>query len=199
METKFLKLAVLTIALFNFSCAAAQENSTTEVMQSDILLNGKKVYRNYPKDDMSYKDWDIGAKLISSYVDEEFGTLYEDKIQDSIAFRKGTSDKHKYVEFWWFQLLSPKDSIYFISKDITLRVGAPVEVIQKNFPDMWQLYQQEMKDEKNREKEIQLYTTLLFHFYENNEDYARGSFQVYVQNGVITKIVINFMTEGDMP
>ena len=202
MEQKLSKLTILTMLSLSVTLSVAQQNQknpTTGVFQSDLLLNNKKVYRNYPPKDMSYRDWDKKSKLISSYVDEEFGTLYEDKIKDSIVFRKGTNDEHKYVEFWWFKLISPKDSIYFKSKNIAIRVGAPIEVILKIFPDMEFLYQQEMEDEKNREKEIQLYTNLWFRFYDDSEDYSLGSFQVYVQNDVITRITINFMTEGDMP
>jgi len=197
METKFSKLAILTIVFFNFSYMVAQEKTTTGVLQSDLLLNGKNVYRNYPEGDTSYKDWDKNAKLISSYVDEEFGTLYEDKVKDSIIFRKGTNDEQKYIEFWWFELISSKDSIYLKSKNVTIRVGSPIDIMQKDFPDMWVLYQQGLK--KDKEKEVQLYTPLWFHFYEDNKHYSQGSFQVYVQNGIITKIIINFMTEGDMP
>ena len=139
---KICKFALLFI-IFNFqlsifnspaqtypvSLAKEKENPTIGVFQSDILLNGKKVYRNYPEGDLSYKDWDINASLISSYVDEEFGTLYEDKINDSIIFRKGTNEEYNYVEFWWFELVSPKDSIYFKNKDISIQVGNPIEVI----------------------------------------------------------------------
>ena len=64
---------------------------------------------------------------------------------------------------------------------------------------MWLLYQEGMENERTREREFQLYTALWFHFYEDSEDYSRGSFQIYVQNGVITRITINFMLEGDMP
>jgi hypothetical protein len=199
METKLTKLVMLTIAVVNFTLATAQETPTTGVLQSDLLLNGKEVYRNYPKGNTSYKEWDKRAKLLSSYVDEEFGTLYEDKIKDSLIYRKGTNEKHKYIEFWWFELISPKDSIFFTTKSVAIRVGTSVEIIQEKFSDMGQLYQQEMKTEKNKEKEIQLYTPLWFHYYEDSKNFSQGSFQVYVQNAIITRITINFMTEGDMP
>ena len=143
MEAKFIKMAALTIALFiNFSFAVAQERPTTGVFQSDILLNGKKVYRNFPRGDMSYKYWDKNAILISQYLDEFFGVLLEEKIKDSIAFMRETNKEHNLVSFWLFELLSPKDSVCFVSKNVTLRVGAPVDIIQNNFPDMWLLYKE---------------------------------------------------------
>ena len=199
MEAKFIKMAALTIALFvSFSFAVAQERPTTGVFQSDILLNGKKVYRNFPRGDISYRYWDENAVLINSFIDED-GFLFEDKMKDSIVFRKVTNTRLQNVRFWWFELILPKDSVCFVSKNITLRVGDPVDIMQIYFPNMWLQYEQGISNERNTEREIQLHTILWFHFFEDDEKYEHGLFQVYVQNGFITRITINFMTEGDMP
>jgi hypothetical protein len=199
METKLIKnlsLIVTVVVSTTFVVIAQQKE---KLLSTDILLDGKRICRNYPKGDSSYKDWDKGAKVISSYIDEDDFTLYEDKIKDSVLFRKGTNNKHNYIEFWWFQLLSSKHSIYIKSKGVNIYVGDNAEKLKYIFPDMWQQYQSIIVNDKNKQKEHQLYTSLLFYFYENSKNLSDGSFQVYIKNKIITKITVNFMLEGDMP
>jgi hypothetical protein len=200
METKLIrKLSLIATVVFSTTFVVIAQQKE-KLLSTDIFLDGKQIYRNYPKGDSSYKDWDKDAKVISSYIDEDDLTLYEDKIKDSILFRKGTNNKYNYIEFWWFQLLSSKHSIYIKSKDMSIHVGDDVSTLKILFPNMWKQYTEFIKaDEKNCLREKQLYTSLLFHFYENSKDLSDGSFQVYVKNKIIIKITINFMLEGDMP
>jgi hypothetical protein len=200
METKLIKklLFVGIIIVSTIFIATAQRKE--KLLSTDILLNGKPICRNYPKGDNSYKSWDKGAVLISSYTDEEFGTLYEDKMKDSILFRKGTNTKYNYTEFWWFELLSSKHSIHIQSKNVYIRIGNNIENFKNIFPKLWNDYETIIKkDEKNKQKEVQLHIPLLFYFEEKSKELSEGSFQIYVKNESITRITINFMLEGDMP
>jgi hypothetical protein len=197
METKLIKklLFVGTIVFSTIFIATAQQKE--KLLSTDILLNGEPVYRNYPKGDNSYKNWDKGAILISSYTNEEFGTLYENKMKDSILFQRGI--KRGYTNFLWFQLLSARHSIYIQSKNVDIRVGENVEKLKNIFPDMWKQYIDIIKaNEKNKQKENQLYMPFLFYFEESSKELSAGSFQIYVKNDAITRITINFMLEGDM-
>jgi hypothetical protein len=198
METKLIKklLFMGIIVVSTIFIATAQQRE--KLLSTDILLDGKPVYRNYPKGDNSYKSWDEGAILISSYTDEEFGTLYEDKIKDSILFRRGA--KRNYTNFLWFKILSSKHFIYIQSKNVYIQVGNNIKKFENIFPNLWNEYETIIKkDGKNKQKEIQLHMPLLFYFEENSKELSEGSFQIYVKNESITRITINFMLEGDMP
>jgi hypothetical protein len=198
METKLIKklLFAVMIVVSTIFIATAQQNE--KLLSTDILLDGRPVYRNYPKGDNSYKSWDEGAILISSYTDEEFGTLYEDKMKDSILFRRGA--KRNYTNFLWFKILSSKHSIYIKSKNATIRVKDNVKQLKNIFSELWNEYETTIKkDEKNKQEEIQLHIPLLFYFEESSKELSAGSFQIYVKNESITRITINFMLEGDMP
>jgi hypothetical protein len=200
METKLIKkmLFVGVIAISTMFIATAQQKE--KLLSTDILLEGRPVYRNYPKGDNSYKQWDEGAILAGSYIDEEDGTLYEDKMKDSILFRKGTNTKYNYTEFWWFKILSSKHSIYIQSENVHVRVGDSIEKLKNIFPGLWHEYETIIKkDERNKQRETQLHIPLLFYFEESSKELSTGSFQIYVKNGFITRVTINFMLEGDMP
>jgi hypothetical protein len=200
MGTKLIKNLLFTGIIVVSTIFIAKAQQQEKLLSTDILLNGKPVYRNYPKGDNSYKGWDDGAILISSYTDEEFGTLYEDKMKDSILFRKGTNTEYNYTEFWWFEILSSKHSIYIQSKNVHIQIGDNIEKLKNIFPKLWDEYEAIIKkDEKNRQKETQLHIPLLFYFEEDSKELSSGSFQIYVKNESIIRITINFMLEGDMP
>ena len=200
METKLIKKLLFTGVIVAFTIFIATAQQQEKLLSTEIFLNGEPVYRNYPKGDNSYKNWDEGAILISSYTDEEFGTLYEDKMKDSILFRRGTNTKYNYIEFWWFEILSSKHPIYIKNKNATISIKDNVERLKNIFPELWNEYETIIKkDEKNKQKEIQLHIPLLFYFEENSKELSAGSFQIYVKDESITRITINFMLEGDMP
>jgi hypothetical protein len=197
METKLSK-KILFVGIIMVSTAfIATAQQKEKLLSADILLDGKPIYRNYPKGDNSYKSWDDGAVLISSYTDEEFGTLYEEKMKDSILFRRGA--KRSYTNFLWFKILSSKHFIYIQSKDVYIQVGDTMEKFKNIFPKLRSEYETIIKkDKKNKQKEIQLRIPLLFYFEESSKELSEGLLQIYVKNESITRITINFMMEGDM-
>jgi hypothetical protein len=197
MEAKLIKKSLFIGVIVVSTVFIATAQPKEKLLSTDILLDGKPVYRNYPKGNNSYKSWDNGAVLINSYTDEEFGTLYEEKMKDSIFFRRGA--KRNYTNFLWFEILSSKHSVYIQSKNIDIQIGGNVEKLKTTFPKLWNEYETIIKkNAENTQKEIQLHIPLLFYFEESSKELSEGSLQIYVRNESITRITINFMLEGDM-
>jgi hypothetical protein len=195
LTKKSLLMGIIVFPILTFAATQKKE----KILSTDILLDGKRVYRNYPKGDSSYKNWDNGAVRIDLYTDEEFGTLYEDKMKDSILFRKGTNVEHNYTEFWWFKLLSAKHSLHIGSRNVTISVKDSVEQLKNISSTLWSEYDGIIKKNEKKQEEVVLTILLLFHFYEDDVDFSEGLILFTVKNYIITKIVVNFMTEGDMP